>query len=206
MSEFPRYAENYPIDKLSINDWNPNEMDSEMMGKLIKSIKERKFIVPIVANEDGIIVDGEHRYLASKECGLKEVPVIIVDMEADDMKIATLGLNNIKGCDSPIKLAKLLQDLNERHSLAEISERTGYGNETLKDKLELLKIPEDMLQKLKENARKQGEEMPSVLHFQVSKEQEKIIIEALEKEKGRSNGEKLYALCFAYLKQKPKDD
>lgn len=203
MEEYPKYVEKYPLEKLKLNDWNPNEVDADMMNKLVRSIKERKFIVPIVANVEGIIIDGEHRYLASEECGLKEVPVILVDMTGDEMKLSTLGLNNIRGCDSPIKLAKLLQDLNERHSLAEISEMAGYSSEALKDKLELLKIPEDMLQKLKEEAKKVEEELPAVLHFSVSKEQEKLITEVLEKEAGKSNGEKLYALC---LKQKPKNE
>jgi ParB/RepB/Spo0J family partition protein len=206
MEKYPKYVEKYPIEKLKLNDWNPNELDGEMMKKLVRSIKERKFIVPIVANKEGIIVDGEHRYLASKECGLKEVSVILVDMEADDMKLSTLGLNNIRGCDSPIKLAKLLQDLNQRHTLSEISEKIGYGAEELKDKLELLKIPEDMLEKLKEDARKMEAEMPSVMHFAVSKEQEKVILEALESVKGNNNGERLYQICSAYLKQKVKNE
>lgn len=211
MEEYPKYVGNYPIEKLKINDWNPNEMDKWKMKRLKQSILDRKFIVPIVANTEGKISDGEHRYIATLELNkeghnIKTVPVMVVDMDEDEMKMSTLGLNNIRGCDSPIKLAKMLQDLNQRHSLLEISEKIGYGAEEMKDKLELLKIPEDLLQQLKDNAKKQEGEMPSVLHFQVSKEQEKLILEALEKEKGKSNGEKLYQICDLYLKQKPENE
>jgi ParB/RepB/Spo0J family partition protein len=206
MPEYPKYVEDYPIEKLTLNDWNPNEMDLEKMKSLERSIKERGFLVPIVANKDGKIIEGEHRYLASKECGLKQVPVMLAEMEEDEMKMSTIGLNNIRGCDSPIKLAKLLQDLNQRHSLQEIAEKIGSGSESLKDKLELLKIPGDLLQQLKENSVIQEQEVPSVLHFAVSKEQEKTIMQALELFEGKSKGEKLYALCTAYIRQKPKNE
>jgi ParB/RepB/Spo0J family partition protein len=205
MSEYPKYVEKFPIEKLTVNGWNPNEMDTATIEKLKKSILDRKFIVPIVANKDGIIVDGEHRYLASiqlNESGqnIKEVPVVLVDMEEDEMKMSTIGLNNIRGCDSPLKLAKLLQDLNQRYSLSEISERVGYGSDEMQDKIELLKMPEDAIQKLKESAKLQEQEVPVVLHFMIAKEQEVTIEEALKKFSGISKGERLFALCLAHLK------
>lgn len=207
MSEYPKYVEKFPIEKLTVNNWNPNEMDTVTIDKLKKSILDRKFIVPIVANKEGIIVDGEHRYLATVELNelgqdIKELPVVLVDMEEDEMKMSTIGLNNIRGCDSPLKLAKLLQDLNQRYSLSEISERVGYGNDEIKDKLKLLKMPEDVIQKLRENAELQEQEIPIVLHFLISKEQEITVEEALKKFQGNSKGERLFALCKAYLKQK----
>ena len=202
MSEYPKYVENYPIEKLRLNNWNPNKMNQTKFQSLIKSIQQRKFIVPIVANKEGLISDGEHRYLAGKECKLKEVPVILVDMSEDELKLSTLGLNGIKGENSPLAMAKLLQDLNQRYSLTEISSLIGAVDEELRDKLELLKIPEGLLEKLKEDAKKQEQVLPVVLHFSITKEQEKVIDEALERERGRSKGEKLYALCSAYLKEK----
>ena len=35
---YPKYVENYPLEKLTINNWNPNEMEAETVKKLKKSI------------------------------------------------------------------------------------------------------------------------------------------------------------------------
>lgn len=44
-----------------------------------ESIKNFGFLVPIVANKDGVILSGHTRFLASKLLGLAEVPVLVVD-------------------------------------------------------------------------------------------------------------------------------
>jgi ParB/RepB/Spo0J family partition protein len=199
---YPQYIGEYPIANLKLNFWNPNHMDEVKFKSLVKSIKERKFIVPIVANTEGLIVDGQHRYLASKECGLEKVPVVMVDMTEDEMKLSTLGLNGIKGENIPLKLAQLLQDLNQRHSLEEIAESIGFDAEALKDKLELLKIPDGLVEQLKEDARNQEQSLPVVLNFVLTKEQETMILETLEVCEGKSRGEKLMNLCTAYMKPK----
>ncbi len=52
---------------------------------LSSSIERIGFIVPIIVVEDGegnyTIVDGQHRYLAAKELGIRELPVIVVPKE-----------------------------------------------------------------------------------------------------------------------------
>jgi ParB/RepB/Spo0J family partition protein len=200
--QYPKYVENYPIEKLKLNNWNPNKMDKAKFESLVRSIKERKFIVPIVANKDGIIADGEHRYLASvsTECNLSVVPVILVDMSEDELKLSTLGLNGIRGENSPLAMAKLLQELNQRYSLKEISSLIGGGESELKDKLELLKIPEDLIEKLKEEAKLQEQLIPIVMNFVLNKGQQETVITALDKCAGKSKSEKLETICVAYLK------
>lgn len=195
---YPQYIEEYPIANLKLNGWNPNKMDEVKFKSLVRSIKERKFIVPIIANTKGTVIDGEHRYLASKECGLETVSVITVDMTEDEMKLGTLGLNGIRGENIPLKLAQLLQDLNQRYSLDEIAERIGFDSGFLKDRLELLKIPEDLVKQLEEDAKLREQELPVVLNFVLTKEQESIITGILEQVEGKSRGEKLVCLCNAY--------
>jgi hypothetical protein len=132
------------------------------------------------------------------------VRVILVDMTEDELKLSTLGLNGIRGENSPLAMAKLLQDLNERYSLSEIASLIGAVDDELKDKLELLKIPEGMLKKLQEEARKQEQSLPIVMSFVLNKSQEKIVARAFEKNKEKSKAEKLEAVCSAYLKEKDK--
>jgi len=198
--KYPKYVDDYPLEKLKLNNWNPNKMDKAKFESLVRSIKERKFIVPIVANKDGIISDGEHRYLASKECALTAVPVILVDMTEDELKLSTLGLNGIKGENSPLAMAKLLQELNQHFSLKEIASLIGGGESELKDKLELLKLPDGLIEKLKEDAKIQEQLMPIVMNFVLNKTQQKTVITALDKCGGKSKSEKLEEICVAYLK------
>lgn len=198
--KYPQYIEEYPLENLKLNDWNPNKMDDNTLKSLVRSIQERKFIVPIVISSDGLIIDGEHRYLASKECGLEKVPVIVVEMSTDEMKLGTLGLNGIRGENIPLQMAKLLHDLHQRYSLEEIAQSIGYRYEDIKDKLQLLEIPEHLLQKLKADAEEREKQLRSVLNFVMSQEEEKYVLETLEQVEGNNRAEKLLVLCRAYLK------
>ncbi len=202
METYPKYIEQYPLESITLNDWNPNRMDDEKFRSLVMSIRKRKFLVPIVVNKDGVVMDGEHRYLASKECGLENVPVVQVDMTLDEMKLGTLGLNGIRGENSPLSFAKLLQDLNQRYSLEEIADLIGFGVATIKDKLELLKIPDDIVKKLQEEAAMKEQELPVVLNFVLSKKESEYVLSVLDACSGKSRSERLISLCGFYLSQK----
>lgn len=61
------------------NDTNPRTIKEAEFKKLVKSIKdfpEMLNLRPIVVNADGRIIGGNMRYLACKDIGLKEIPVI----------------------------------------------------------------------------------------------------------------------------------
>ena len=57
---------------------NPRN-NAEAVDKVVASIKEFGFKVPIVIDKDNVIVTGHTRLLASKKLGLKEVPCVIAD-------------------------------------------------------------------------------------------------------------------------------
>jgi len=57
---------------------------------LSNSIERIGFIVPLVVIEKGgnyIIIDGQHRYLAAKSLGIREVPVIVVPEKLSNLMI-----------------------------------------------------------------------------------------------------------------------
>lgn len=66
------------LDDIKPYENNPRKND-EAVQYVANSIKEFGFKVPIVVDKKGTIVAGHTRYKASKELGLKEVPVIIAD-------------------------------------------------------------------------------------------------------------------------------
>jgi len=71
--------EKVKINKVFSNPVNPRTIKKTEFEKLVKSIKdfpEMLNLRPIVVNAEGGIIGGNMRYLACKEIGLKEIPVI----------------------------------------------------------------------------------------------------------------------------------
>ena len=94
-----------PIDQLVPNGWNPQTMDEPQFNRLVDEIKENGCIVPlqVVPQEDGNyrIIGGEHRWKASAQAGLVEVPCAILTgkkwANEDLQKFETVRLNIISG-------------------------------------------------------------------------------------------------------------
>lgn len=83
-----------PIDKLSVVSYQRKPSEYHVKH-LVSSLERIGFVVPLVVYEDKekeeyVILDGQHRFLAAKSVGIKELPVIIV----------------------PENLAKLMMNLN----------------------------------------------------------------------------------------------
>ena len=81
---------------LSLADIVPNKyqprknFDEENLNDLVNSIKERGVIQPIIVRKSNTnnskyeIIAGERRWLAAQKAGLREIPVVITDV--DDIK------------------------------------------------------------------------------------------------------------------------
>jgi len=71
------------ISKIKSNPNNPRLIKDDKFAKLVTSIKEFPEMLdirPIVVNKDMVILGGNMRFKACKEAGLKEIPVVIVDL------------------------------------------------------------------------------------------------------------------------------
>ncbi len=77
--------QNISTDKLIEYARNPRKNDA-VVDKMIACIKEFSFRIPIVAKNDGTVVDGHLRLKAARKMGLKEVPVV----NADDLSDAQI--------------------------------------------------------------------------------------------------------------------
>ena len=60
------------------------QLSKEEYESLKQSIKENGLWVPIVVNNDGVILDGHHRYKACQELGIKIEPYKMVRKEFED--------------------------------------------------------------------------------------------------------------------------
>jgi len=90
-------AELVDIDRLQLDGDNPNKMKKNQLEALRNAIQRWGFIVPVITNRDLLVADGEQRLTVAKELGMKQVPVIRLDVEDVDRRILRQILNKLKG-------------------------------------------------------------------------------------------------------------
>ena len=124
--------------------------DDEAILELAQSIKTYGIIQPLSVRKMGDngyeLVAGERRLRAAKFLGLKEVPVIIVDItERDSAAIALL--ENIQREDlNFLEEAEAYYNLIKEHSYTQeqLAEIIGKKQSTIANKLRILKLPENI--------------------------------------------------------------
>lgn len=205
MSENKIYADIQMVEteRLKPNEYNPNVMTDEQFDSLVKDFEDNGFVgQPIIIDRNNGIIDGEHRWRVAKHLGFEKVPVVYFNPKDEDhKKILTVGWNAKRGEFSPTKLAEIINELSQRHTLEELSGKLGFSPNKLKDVMAMSQVTEEFMEKIREDSEKNLSELPTVMNFVVDKEQEKVISGALEKSEGKSKGEKLFNICSLYLKQ-----
>jgi ParB-like chromosome segregation protein Spo0J len=83
--------------ELRVDGKNPNRMARQEIDRLKTSFETWGFIVPIITNKDLLIADGEQRWTAAKELGMKEVSVVRLPVEDVDRRLLRQVLNKLKG-------------------------------------------------------------------------------------------------------------
>ena len=105
------------VDQVKPNSYNPNRQSEHDFELLVRSMREDGFTQPVLVLKDLTIVDGEHRWRAAKELGITEIPVVRVDMTAEQMRISTLRHNKARGSHDVEMEAQVLRDLRELGAL-----------------------------------------------------------------------------------------
>ena len=72
---------------------NNRSVSKGHINKIIQSMKKRRLISPILVNEKGQIIDGQHRFLAQKELGL---PIPYIEQEGYGEKETQILNTNTK--------------------------------------------------------------------------------------------------------------
>lgn len=88
-----------PVRQLTEFAGNPRTMTRMMLSRLIQSIQDEGFLLPLVVDEQSRVIGGHQRLRAAKKLRMKEVPCIIVDLKGDEQraKLLNLRLNKIQG-------------------------------------------------------------------------------------------------------------
>ena len=189
------------LSQLRENGWNPNFMTDKEFSHLVQQIKKGGMRQPILVRmhlEKGFfeIVDGCHRYRASKTAGLKEIDCVVVELTESEAKAATIAMNQVKGKMDDMTLAKLLETLKRDFGQG-LSDEIGMEEKQLTALLKLLEMPED-LSKLSTTP----ESKDLTLTFIVTSGQSKLIHEALNAIDAKNKDFALYYLCQQFLERR----
>ncbi len=118
-----------PINLLKEWDLNPRKNDSAV-DKLSKLIESHGFINPVIATKDNIIRAGHTRVKAAKKAGLKEVPVILIDM--DEKQAQAFAIADNKSSEWAEWDFTKLKDLIEELDTGELDlELTGFDKQEI---------------------------------------------------------------------------
>ena len=143
--------------KLSIGDIvpNPNQprthFNETELNELGESIREHGVLQPLLVRKKGSkyeIIAGERRYQASKLADLTEVPVIIKDV--DDQQMMALALiENLQRSDlNPLEEAKGYRQLIDASGMTQdaLSKAVSKSRSAITNSLRLLDLPEQVQQ------------------------------------------------------------
>lgn len=132
-----------PIGDVKPNDYNPNRQSDTEFELLMRSMREDGFTQPIIVQAETMtIVDGEHRWRASRELGFDEVPVVKVSMTEEQRRIATLRHNRARGSEDIQLSAAVLRDLEDLGALDWAQHSLMLDDVELKKLLEDIPAPE----------------------------------------------------------------
>lgn len=122
------------------------EFEPEQLRELMDSIREHGIIQPLIVrpvNGKLELIAGERRFRASRELGLKEVPVIT--REASDREVLEMALieNLQREGLNPIEEARAYERLSKEFQMRQedIAQRVGKNRATVANAIRLLDLP-----------------------------------------------------------------
>ena len=150
---------------LSAIEADPNQprrtFDEEKLQELSESIKLCGVISPILVRAGALpgrytVISGERRYRAATLAGLTSIPAMVSQSQDEDSKTLAIQLvENLQRADlTPLERAQAIGALRDGHSLSvrEIAEKLSISKSAVQRSLEILQLPDDLLNALKEGA------------------------------------------------------
>lgn len=132
------------------------EFDREALESLAQSIKEKGVLQPLLVrkkNDKYEIIAGERRWRAAQLAGLKEVPVIVKDLnDSETLEIAlieNLQRENLSAIEEAEGLNRLMNEYAYTQEV--IGKVIGKSRSYIANTLRLLGLPEEIKQQVKEN-------------------------------------------------------
>jgi len=156
-----RFAE-LDIDQISPNSMQPrSKFDDQGIEELAQSIRESGVVQPVVVVPDAEgykIIVGERRWRAAQRAGLRKIPVLVRNIPRDKQLEVSLIENLHREDLNPIEIAQAYARLIEEHGYTqhELSEKMGKDRTSVTNYLRLLKLPEELQEKIREGVLTMG--------------------------------------------------
>lgn len=136
------------IEKIIPSTYQPRKIFSkEALDELVESIKAHGIIQPlIVRHRDGHyeLIAGERRWRAAQKAGLKQVPVVVKDVNENGATLEMAIIENVQRENlNCIEEAIAYQQLMDEFQLSQddIAARVGKNRATIANTIRLLKLP-----------------------------------------------------------------
>jgi ParB family chromosome partitioning protein len=143
-------------DELQPNPVQPRTVfDEASLAELAESIRSYGILNPLTVRRRGgryELVAGERRMRAAKLAGLREVPCVLLDVNMEDAGLIAL-VENLQRKDLDfLEEANGIRQLIRMFGMSqeEAARRLGKSQSAVANKLRLLKLPEDVLETLRE--------------------------------------------------------
>lgn len=152
--------------KLSSIERDPNQprvnFDQEKLQELAHSVKLYGVLSPILVRPSKIpgryqVIAGERRVRAAQMAGLATVPAIVDsgDGQSGDRVLSIQLIENLQRADlTPLERAHAIGALRDTYSMSirDISTKLGVSKGMVQRSLEILELPDDLLNALREGA------------------------------------------------------
>ncbi|MBS4007662.1 MAG: nucleoid occlusion protein [Clostridium sp.] len=157
-----REGEQGEIHYISIKNIRPNpyqprkHIDLEKVQELAQSVKTYGLLQPVIVREnkwqDYELVAGHRRLMACQILGWSEVPAIVKRLSNSGMAtvalIENLQRENLTFLEEAQAYDKFLQEFKPKVTQEVLAQRLGKSQSTIANKLRLLKLPEQVKEKL----------------------------------------------------------
>lgn len=161
------------VKSVAVGDLQPNRyqprsrFDESGLEELAESIRSQGVIQPIVAvpatGGRYTIVAGERRWRAAQRAGLSEVPVVVREVSGDRELLELALVENLQRSDlNPVEEAEAYRTLRETFELSQdaIASRVGKARTTVTNTLRLLRLPQEVLDLLRDGLLTAGQARP----------------------------------------------
>lgn len=148
-----------PITEIEPNRSQPRtDFDESALNELAESISQHGVLQPLLVrpmpNGTYQIVAGERRWRASRIAGLTELPVVIRQLDDEEVMLLALIENLQREQLNPLEEAEGYKTLRDEYGLTQenIAQRVGKSRPAVANALRLLSLPENITDLLRDNS------------------------------------------------------
>lgn len=145
------------IKNIRPNPYQPRkQIDLEKVQELAQSVRTYGLLQPVIVREnkqhDYELVAGHRRLMACQILGWSEIPAIVKQLSNSGMAtvalIENLQRENLSFLEEALAYEKLLQEFKPKVTQEVLAQRLGKSQSTIANKLRLLKLPEQVKERL----------------------------------------------------------